>query len=122
MKVSTDFERPIDWLAARGLTSGLSIDLDCYGELSVELVKSLAKKYKKAKPELNHRQCLTEIVTALGFDNYQHYVDFMKARNQFKSSDEKNIEIKAKKAAKKQARYWAFVMEKKNGNRFPCPE
>lgn len=114
MKEPTDFERPIDWLAARGLTSRIGPDPDCYSELSVELVKSLAKKYKKEKAgAINYREALHEIVKALGFEEWQHYVDFMKARNQFKSSDDRNIEIRAKKAAKKSARFWTHLMEKK---------
>ena len=114
MKHTTDFERPIDWLAARGLTSTLEPDSDCFGDLSVTTVKKLAKQYKKeTNSELIYRDCLHEVVKALGFEGWPHYVDFMKRRGEFESSDDKKIKIEAKKSAKKQARYWLLQLKKK---------
>lgn len=106
MRHSTDFERPIDWLAARGLTSSAADDPNVYGILGSKTVKNLAKAYKK-KSGKNYNICLNEIVQALGFKNFSHYQDHMMRKGEYKTHADIVMKKSAKKKAKRQAREYS---------------
>ena len=103
MKDATDFERPIDWLAARGITSSLTPDPDCYVELPSWKMIQLANRYHKDTGKPKHA-CLKELAEALGFKNYDHYVDHMKRKGQYKNRADRLARKRAKASARKQAK------------------
>jgi len=89
MRHTTDFEKPIDWLAAKGFTGRFTAESDVYSPISVHDLKRLAREYKDNSQGKTLSACREEIVIALGFKHYAHYVDFMKRRDEFKGSGEK---------------------------------
>lgn len=106
------FEKPIDWMAAGGLTSSLIPDPGPFIEVSSNTIKKLAKVMKKetGKP---HNVCMNEVAQNYGYDHFSHYVDMMKQRGEFRNHAELLQKKKARNSARKQALAYAEMIEGK---------
>jgi len=93
---------PVDWLAANGLTSRENPTQQERVEAPVEFVRSKAKKLTKENG-ISLSIAYHEISQALGFKNWDDYVNHMKATDQWLS----NTAIRERKRRIRDAKYYS---------------
>jgi len=79
-------EIPVDWLAAKGMTSGQNNTQQELIEAPEEWVRNQAGKVKH-QTGVRHSIALNVVAQSLGFKHYSHYVDHMKNTGQWLGRD-----------------------------------